>query len=128
MLILNIGTASEKVIVTFNEFKTLTNPYYLFVFTNLNTLEVVTKIINSTADSSLYTYRYNEFTIATSTLFNGKPTGMWRYDAYEQASNSNTNPANATTLVETGKLLLQAVTPFAYTKYNTATSIKTYTQ
>lgn len=126
MLVLTENAASETILVTLNEKKTLNAPYILFIFTNVETKEQVTKIFAPGDDSSLYPARYNKFTVQTVTLFADKKPGFWNYAAYEQPAGVNTNPANATTLLELGKLRLDRETTFAMTEYNEGQTYKEY--
>lgn len=126
MLQFTQGNTAQSLIVTLNEKKTLSAPYYLFHFKNSQTLDVVTTVIDSSDDLSLYPDRYNKFTINVSTLFLNKDTGDWQYNIYEQASDSNTDPDNATGLVETGKMKINPATEFAYTSYSQDQSFKAY--
>lgn len=126
MLKLTQGAASEVILVTLKEKQTLTTPYFLFIFTNVSTKEQVTKIFAPADDTSPYPTRYNKFTVATVTLFANKQPGFWNYEAYEQASNSNTDPTLATTLVECGKLYLQSETEFEFEEYDEDQTFKEY--
>lgn len=128
MIHLTQNIASETFVVTLNELKTLSNPYFLFIFTHVTTKQQVAKIFAPENDLSSYTDRYNKYAIPTSTLFSGKPVGEWHYVAYEQESSVNTDPDLATGTVEYGKMYLNepAADVFEYEKYNTATSFKTY--
>lgn len=125
MIQLTHGTASETIIVTLTEKMTLTSPYVLFVFTHVSTKTEVTKIFAPGADLSIYPERYNKYTVATATLFLNKPEGMWNYRAYEQVSSTNTDPDLATTLIESGKMILKPATPFEFDEYSQQ---QTYTQ
>ena len=125
MLELTKGTATENIIVTLTEKVTLSNPYYLFIFTHILQKLVVTKIISSTLDTSSYTDRYNKFALATVTVFADQPVGQWNYRVYEQASAVNTNPVNAT-LIESGKLILYPATAFDMDEYNESQTFKAY--
>lgn len=118
--------ASERIIVTLTELVTLNEPYYLFVFTHTVTKEVVAFIKSVDDDFSNYQDRYNEFEIAPSTLFLNKQVGEWHYAIYEQVSSSNDDVANTTSLLEQGKLYLERSTDFAFTKYESAVTFKTY--
>lgn len=125
MVVLQKGQASENIIVTLNEKRTLTDGYYLFVFTHILTRTRVTKIYAFSDDESPYPDRYNQFEIDTSADFSDKPVGQWNYDIYEQASSSNTYP-DGLTLVETGIMKLKPASAFEFEKYNETTSFKTY--
>lgn len=116
---------TDNLIVTLNEKRTLSDGYYLFVFTNIITNQVVNKIYNFAEDESGYQDRYNSFPIITSTVFAGKNTGEWRYEVYEQVSSTNTDITGLTE-VERGLLKLNPATEFEYESYNGATSYKQY--
>jgi hypothetical protein len=124
MLLYTINTQSDT-IVTLTESTTLTNPYYLFVFTNVST-KVEYKInVNSTSDTSAYKDRFNEFSFNTITLFATAQAGQFSYEVYEQASSVNTNPAGLN-LVECGKMLLQPSTSLIQQGYAPTTTYKGY--
>ncbi len=125
MIELNISQSDEKIIATLTELQTLDEPYYLFIFSHVTTKQVVSKIYAQIDDESDYPSRYNQFGINTATVFLGMPVGEWHYEAYEQVSSSNTDPALATTLLERGKMLLKT-TELEYEMYNEATTYKTY--
>ncbi len=113
------------IILTLTESVTISNPYYLFVFTHTATKDVVAFVINSTADLSLYPERYNSFLINPSVLFNGYQVGEWQYGVYEQAGAVNLDPTGLTNL-EYGKLYLNRATEYAPSLYDAATSYKIY--
>lgn len=100
---------ANTVVLTLKEKTTLTNPKYLFVFKN-DQSNVDSKFI--AADTSTYPDRYNKFVITEKTSspnpLTGEVTlsldGFYTYTIYEQISNTNLNPANATKVVETGKV------------------------
>lgn len=112
---------ANVVVITLKEKTTLANPKYLFVFKNDQT-NVEAKFI--AADTSNYTDRYNKFTITEKTTspnpLTGEVTlsldGFYTYTIYEQTSSTNLNPANATGVVETGKVQVfqAAVTDHTY--------------
>lgn len=113
---------ANTVVLTLTEKSTLTNPDYLFVFKNDQT-EV--EYIFIAADTSLYTDRYNKFTI-TETSSNTDPldgevelplTKFYTYTIYEQNSATNLDPALATGVVEVGKVEV----------FDTASTDSTYT-
>lgn len=128
MLRLTKGSASEKIIVTLTEKVTLAEPYFLFIFTHNLTGQEITKIFTPDDDESDYPSRYNQFDVATVTLFANQPVGEWLYRAYEQASAVNTDPDLATGLVESGKLQLLPASAdvFSFDEYNEATTFKSY--
>jgi hypothetical protein len=104
MIVVTKGIQKD-IYVTLNESVTLTNPYFLFVFTNISTKEVLKVIVNSTDDKSNYPERVNQFEIDVD-LFDELPTGQWSYNIYEQLSSSNLNPTGLN-LLENGKMLLK---------------------
>lgn len=116
---------SADLILTLNELVTIDSPYFLFAFAHATTKDVVAFVLYSGADESEYPDRYNLFTINPSTLFSGKNPGEWHYGIYEQESDTNLDPAQATAL-EYGKLNLNRAVDFAYTEYDSATSYKAY--
>jgi hypothetical protein len=124
MLELHAGQSDEKIVVTLSELTTIDSPNYLFIFTHVLTKQSVAVVMG--ADESSFPYRYNQFTIDTATLFDGKPDGEWHYIAYEQASPSNTDPSLAGSIVEQGKMLLYAPAEFEYDMYNQPVTYKAY--
>lgn len=125
MIELNISQSSEKIIVTLTELQTLNEPHYLFIFSHVTTKETVAVLYAPDDDESDYPSRYNQFDIDTATVFDGKPVGEWHYEAYEQESVTNVNPALATTLLESGKMLLKT-TELEYETYNEPVTYKAY--
>lgn len=111
-------------VVTLNEKRTLTEDtiYYLFVFTNTMSKDVVNVIYSTTQDESDNQDRYNQFGINIATVFYGKPVGEWHYIVYEQLSASNTDPDLATSEVERGKIKITKVPAFSYTGYTPTTT------
>jgi hypothetical protein len=114
MNIINKG-ANSYLYFTLNEKKTLTTPYYLFVFTNDITDESVTF---TCLDLSDYKYRYNKFLITetsgtnnyTSGVITLNPSGFWSYKIYEMSTSTNLIVANTTSLVEEGKIKVVGTT------------------
>ena len=124
MLLYTINSQSDT-LVTLTESTTLTNPYYLFVFTNVST-KVQYKInVNSTSDTSLYQTRINIFSFNTITLFATAQAGQFSYEVYEQESSSNLDPSGLN-LVECGKMLLQPETNLIKQGYAPTTTYKGY--
>ena len=113
---------TQNIILTLTEKQLLTNPNYLFVFTNRSANTEVKFVKLNATDVSLYKDRYNEFSIVTNTNFGSSLNGQYVYQIYEQASTSNTNPTGLN-LLETGIMELVG-TPFEFTEYST---IDTYT-
>lgn len=101
--------SSNNVCITLTEKTTVTDPTYLFSFKHPESGEIQNFIA---FDRSLYTDRYNEFTIVeTSTNpdnTQGEVTlqyeGYWNYIIYAQTSDSNLDPNNADEIVEKGKV------------------------
>lgn len=99
------------VTLTLKEKATLIDPYYLFEFINDVTKTVVRF---TTANESNYTRRYDRFTVTetsgtnylTSGVITLSPTGFWSYKIFEQASATNLDPANAISMVESGKVIV----------------------
>lgn len=96
--------ANNTIILTLNESKTLTSPYYLMKMVSRDSRTEKTFIL--AADQSSYTDRYNKFVITesdTEVLTSGtvtlKPTGIWYWEVYEQTSSTNLNVNAATNQV-----------------------------
>lgn len=113
---------TNSIILTLTEKQLLTNPNYLFVFTNRSSNLQVKFVKLYATDTSLYKDRYNEFSIVTNTYFGSSLNGQYIYSIYEQASTSNTNPAGLN-LLETGILELDG-TGISYTQYSTTDTYK----
>jgi len=116
MIYLTKGSTSQ-IILTLKEKQTLSAPNYLFVFTHRGSNIEVKFVILNAADTSAFKDRFNQFSIVTNTYFGTQDSGEWEYQIYEQTSTTNTNPANATGLVETGIMRLNESTSFIYTKH-----------
>jgi hypothetical protein len=126
MLNLTKGNTSQNIVVTLNEKKTLSEPYYLFVFMNVTTREKVKFIKGTMSDLSESLSRYNEFNINTSTLFDTYNDGEWNYTVYEQESAVNLDEDSTTGIVEIGKMTLNKATETTPTMYNNPSSYKAY--
>lgn len=113
-------------IMTLTELVSLTDPYFLFVFTHITTKDQVIFLKFSDDDESDHPERYNQFTINPAVLFAGKGPGFWQYTVYEQASDTNLDPAAAGGILEWGELIIDRAADFAFTKYDSPTSFKTY--
>jgi hypothetical protein len=113
---------TNTIILTLTEKQLLTNPNYLFVFTNRSSNSIISFIKLNATDTSLYKDRFNKFSIVTDTYFNGTLEGQYTYEIYEQASTSNTNPTGLNKL-ETGIMWLLGTT----LTYNQFTTTDTYT-
>jgi hypothetical protein len=117
MLQFRNDSTSERIIVTLTELTTILEPIYLFTFTQVTTKEVVSFTRTTEDDFSNYPNRYNEFEIDPSTIFSGKQIGEWHYVVTEQQT---------AVVLEYGKLYLDRAVDFEFTKYDIATSFKTY--
>lgn len=85
-------------IVTLEEKRTLTNPFYLFIFTHATTQEQAVKSYNSVTDElSEYVYRYNKYAINPAMVFAGLPAGWYQYEVREQTV---TFPGSSTTTID----------------------------
>ena len=125
MLTLTKGETTQQIVVTLNEKRTLASGYYLFVFTNFTTREVINKIYNFTEDNSSYQSRYNDFDMPTQALFGTASEGQWIYQVYEQESATNTNVAGLN-MVEQGVMVLNPAAEFEREVYNESTTFKQY--
>lgn len=104
MIQLYIGE-TNNVILTLTEKQLLTDPNYLFIFKNRETnVEVKFVKLNNT-DTSLFKERYNKFSFNVDALFNPQVRGEYKYQVYEQASTTNTDPTGLN-LIETGLMKL----------------------
>ena len=108
--------------LTLSEKSVLENPFFLFVFKNDLTKEFTKKVIG---DVSLYSYRYNRFSVEEGIDITFNPTGYWHYFVYEQTSSTNTDETLATNLVEVGKLNVVG-TPTTRAVYNNTKTYKGY--
>jgi hypothetical protein len=113
---------TQSVILTLTEKQLLTNPNYLFVFTNRSANTEIKFVRLNNTDLSIYKDRYNEFLFVTNTNFSTALNGQYDYVVYEQTSTSNTNPAGLNAL-ESGIMELVG-TPFEFTEYNTIDTYK----
>lgn len=113
---------TDSIILTLTEKQLLTNPNYLFVFTNRSSNLQVKFVQLNAADVSEYKDRYNEFSIVTNTYFGSSLNGQYVYDVYEQVSTTNTDPTGLN-LLETGILELDG-TGISYTQYSTTDTYK----
>lgn len=109
---------TETIYLTLKEKQTLAAPNFLFRFVHRATnVEVKFVKLNAT-DVSQYKDRYDQFSIVVNTHFANCESGQWDYYIYEQASTTNTNPDNATSMLEEGIMQLAESTSFTYTKHN----------
>jgi hypothetical protein len=113
---------THLVILTLTEKQLLTNPNYLFVFTNRSANTEIKFVRLNNTDLSQYKDRYNEFSFVTNTNFSTALNGQYDYVVYEQTSTSNTNPAGLNAL-ESGIMELVG-TAFEFTEYTTTDTYK----
>lgn len=124
MIYLTKMQTSDEIIVTLTEKQTLAAPNYLFIFINRtdNTEAKFIKLNNQ--DISTHKERYNKFVIDTKHEFDNKLAGEWTYYIYETTHTNNLNPAQATSLLETGILRLNDNSIFEFTEYETNNTFK----
>jgi hypothetical protein len=108
---------TQNIILTLTEKQLLTNPNYLFIFTNRSANTEVKFVKLNATDISAYKDRYNEFSIVVNTNFASSLNGQYDYEIYEQTSTTNTNPAGLN-MVESGIMELVGTT-LTYAEYNT---------
>jgi hypothetical protein len=120
MLVLEKLT-SKSWYLTLTEKVTISNPYFLFVFTN-RTTSVETAIILT--DVSTHIERYNQFDVTEGTTFT-LDAGEYEYQVYAQTSSTNTDPSLANELVESGVLKV-VFTPTASGVYEVTLNEKIY--
>ena len=123
MLQLHNTSTDDRMVVTLEEDRTIDNPWYHFVFTNIATKAQVKFAINSTDDLSSYKRRFNEFEINTAELFAEAQAGQYTYDVYEAETDEWANDLN---LLETGRALLIADSSTSFTGNTATTSFKGY--
>lgn len=100
MLLIQKDTANT-LIVTLNELATTTLPNnWLFVFTNEQSKRYTYRLYLT--DISLYTERYNEFTLTEGTDVDFKFKGDYKYQVYQMPDGGSTDETLGR-LVETGK-------------------------
>lgn len=112
MIILTKGE-TKNIYFTGSESATLSNPYFLFIFTNRITQEVVKFVVTNEST----TLRYDVFELDVDQYFEYAETGFWTYQVYEQASSSNLNPAGLNE-VENGYMYLNSAIVFEPTTYD----------
>ena len=109
MVLITRGT-SKYIDLTLTEKVTISNPYYLFVFTNKQTGKV--SKCNLT-DSSTYPERYNRFTFVEPTTLTLIPND-YVLQVYQVATQTTTIPT--TGLLETD-IVRVAINPLTETEY-----------
>jgi hypothetical protein len=103
---------TETVYFTATEKATLPDPFFLFVFTNEVTLDVVKVMATNTST----TERYDKLSLAVNTYFSSSTEGLWIYSIYEKAAVDDLNVSG--TVVEEGMMYLRPAIDFAPTEYS----------
>ena len=103
---------TETIYFTGTEKATLTNPYFLFIFTNRATKAEVKVMTTNTSTTA----RYDKASVVVNTSFSSSDPGLWSYDIREKASNVDMTVSG--TVVEQGYMYLRPATDFAPTEYS----------
>lgn len=117
---------AATLILTLTELVSIDPVNYLFVFTHVLTKDTVAFVELGADEESLFTSRYNQFTIDPSVLFAGKDPGEWHYKVYQQTSDVNIDPEQSGALIEEGKMILDRAVDYAPNMYDEVTSFKAY--
>ena len=121
MIVLRKGTTAI-VYFTGTEKVTLTDPQFLFTFTNRETGESV--IFDTTNESS--TTRYDKVVFTVNDYFESSTTGFYSYSIREFTGNYPISPTYGV-VVETGYMYLNPAADFAPTEYaDQSNEFKTY--
>jgi hypothetical protein len=88
--------------------------------------QVVSFVLLYAADTSLYKYRYNQFSLVVNNYFSNSPQGEWRYYIYEQSSATNRDETKTGGLLEEGIMRLNEAEAFGYVSYNVETEFITH--
>ncbi|CAB5218809.1 hypothetical protein UFOVP215_26 [uncultured Caudovirales phage] len=112
MIILTKGE-TKNIYFTGSESSILSDPYFLFIFTNRITQEIVKFVVTNES----ITLRYDSFELDVDQYFQDAETGFWTYQVYEQESSSNLNPTGLNE-VENGYMYLNSAIVFVPTTYN----------
>lgn len=112
---------TEVVYFTGTENITLTAPYFLFIFTNRTTQDVVKVMATNTSTTG----RYDKFSMAVNTYFPDATEGFWGYEIREKVNVDDMTVAG--TVVEQGYMYLRAATDFEPVAYDEQSNdFKTY--
>ncbi len=114
--------ATQFMYLTLTEKELLSNPNYLFIFTNRSSNVEVKFVLLNASDVSLFKDRYNKFSLVTNTYFGSSLIGQYDYQVYEQTSSSNTNPSGLN-MLESGIMMLNEADN-VYTSYQTTDTYK----
>lgn len=99
----------------------LTAPYFLLIFTNNVTSEVVKIMATNTSTTA----RYDKFSLVVNTYFTSSTNGFYNYEIYEKESNLDMEISG--NIVEQGYMHLTPATAFAPTDYtDQVNTFKTY--
>ena len=107
---------TNTITLTLTEKCDLPSPYFLFCFTNELSGQEINIILT---DHSLFTERYNRFTLVEPSTANFTE-GYWLYEVYEQTTTTTIKPA--TGLVEQGKMKVIDETASTETIYEPTTT------
>jgi hypothetical protein len=114
--------ATQFMYLTLTEKELLSNPNYLFIFTNRSSNVEVKFVLLNASDVSLFKDRYNKFSLVTNTYFGSSLIGQYDYQVYEQVSTTNTNPSGLN-MLESGIMMLNEADN-VYTSYQTTDTYK----
>lgn len=121
MIVLTKGE-TQNVFFTGTENCLLTNPFFLFIFTNRVTGDEVAFVATNASTSK----RYDYFSLVVNTHFANKEEGFWTYDIYEQSASTGTSPIGKNK-VETGLMYLHPADTYEPMQYNEQdNTFKTY--
>jgi hypothetical protein len=112
MIVLTKGE-TKNIYFTGSESCLLSEPYFLLIFTNRITQEIVKFV----ATNESTTLRFDVFELEVNNYFEDSETGFWTYQIFEQASSSNLNPTGLNE-VENGYMYLNSAIVFEPTTYN----------
>lgn len=105
--------SANKIVLTLTEVTTVTNPSYLFVFTNEFDTNTTTQILFTATDTSLYPERYNLFSLVEPTDLS-LVIGQYTYQIYEKSGPFTTPLSIAQTtgvVIEEGRMVVSGPAP-----------------
>lgn len=112
---------TEVVYFTGTEKITLVAPYFLFIFTNRETQDIVKVMATNTST----TERYDKFSMVVNTYFTDATEGFWKYEIREKASAADMTVSG--TVVEEGFMYLRPAIDFEPVAYDDqSNAFKTY--
>lgn len=121
MINLTKGNNSQVIYFTARELASITNPYFLFIFTNNLTGESV--IFNKANESD--NERVDKITIDVDAYFENYDCGMWDYTIRQKSNGSDVTVSGI--VLEKGLMYLRQADPFAPTSYGEQNNtFKTY--